>query len=193
MPPRHVSSHSLRPITLPLSLLARYQSLTLSRPLSHTHKRLSPRPLDRYRQHALRSLVSRVRYTLFGDIFGDLDAELDRRARSEQRAQRAQARAEDGAAAAADGDGDDENEDEDEDEMYDDVPHLVVSVADSGAGIAKEDIPKNFRSIVQFNPNELQGGGGSGLGMVLSRGIVVRHGGQVWLHSEGVGHGRTCI
>jgi hypothetical protein len=44
---------------------------------------------------------------------------------------------------------------------------------------------------VQFNPNQLQGGGGSGLGMVLSRGIVEAHGGSIWLTSEGLGKGCT--
>jgi signal transduction histidine kinase len=72
-----------------------------------------------------------------------------------------------------------------------DRQYLVVSVRDNGVGIAKEDIPKMFKNIVQFNPNELQGGGGSGLGMVLSRGIVERHAGKMWLHSEGLGLGST--
>jgi len=136
----------------------------------------------RYRQQVLRGLASRVRYTLFGDLFGDLDTELERLARREQRAERAR----------RDDDGDEDGDDSDaEDDLYDDGTYLVVSVTDSGVGIAKEDVPKMFKSIVQFNPNELQGGGGSGLGMVLSRGIVERHAGKMWLHSEGLGLGST--
>ena len=132
----------------------------------------------------LRGLASRVRYTLFGDLFGDLDTELERLARREQRAERA--RHDDG-----DEDGGNDDDSDAEDDLYDDGTYLVVSVTDSGVGIAKEDIPKMFKSIVQFNPNELQGGGGAGLGMVLSRGIVERHAGKMWLHSEGLGLGST--
>jgi Histidine kinase-, DNA gyrase B-, and HSP90-like ATPase len=71
--------------------------------------------------------------------------------------------------------------------------YLIVEVTDTGSGIAKENLDRIFKEIVQFNPNELHGGGhgGSGLGMVLSKGIVEAHGGKLWLTSEGLGKGCT--
>jgi hypothetical protein len=71
--------------------------------------------------------------------------------------------------------------------------YLIVEVTDTGSGIAKENLDRIFKEIVQFNPNELHGGGhgGSGLGMVLSKGIVEAHGGKMWLTSEGLGKGCT--
>ena len=45
---------------------------------------------------------------------------------------------------------------------------LIIDVIDSGVGIAIEDQDRLFKEIVQFNPSVLQGGGGSGLGMMVS-------------------------
>ena len=50
-------------------------------------------------------------------------------------------------------------------------PFLRVEVVDSGAGISKENQQKLFGRYVQFNPNKLQGGGGSGLGLWISKGM----------------------
>ena len=49
-------------------------------------------------------------------------------------------------------------------------PFLRVEVVDSGAGISKDNQQKLFGRYVQFNPNKLQGGGGSGLGLWISKG-----------------------
>ena len=68
---------------------------------------------------------------------------------------------------------------------------LVVQVIDQGAGIAAENQQKLFKQIVQFNPGELQAGGGSGLGMMISKGIADMHGGTLSVWSAGEGHGTT--
>jgi signal transduction histidine kinase len=47
---------------------------------------------------------------------------------------------------------------------------LVVTVADSGAGISKDNQLHLFREGVQFNANQLQAGQGSGLGLWISHG-----------------------
>jgi CheY-like chemotaxis protein len=55
--------------------------------------------------------------------------------------------------------------------------------------VAQENQSKLFNEIVQFSPNSLQNGGGSGLGLWISKGIVERHHGSVGLNSDGVGQG----
>ena len=67
--------------------------------------------------------------------------------------------------------------------------HLVIVVTDSGAGISAENQKRLFRDIVQFNPEKLQAGGGSGLGLWITGGIVDLHGGKISVFSEGEGMG----
>ena len=69
--------------------------------------------------------------------------------------------------------------------------HVVVSVKDSGAGMSGENLQQLFQEGVQFNANTLQGGGGSGFGLYISKGIVVLHDGKIWAESEGPGCGST--
>jgi len=64
-----------------------------------------------------------------------------------------------------------------------------LEVVDSGAGIAEEDQKKVFGEFAQFNRNELQGGGGSGLGLWVSRKIITMHQGVMGFQSEGKGQG----
>ena len=42
---------------------------------------------------------------------------------------------------------------------------VVIQVIDSGVGMTQEQLGKIFKNIVQFNVNELQQGGGSGIGL----------------------------
>ena len=42
---------------------------------------------------------------------------------------------------------------------------VVIQVVDSGVGMTPEQLARIFRDIVQFNVNELQQGGGSGIGL----------------------------
>ena len=53
--------------------------------------------------------------------------------------------------------------------------HLQVVVTDTGAGISIENQKRLFKDIVQFSPEKLQAGGGSGLGLWISSGIVDLH------------------
>ena len=45
--------------------------------------------------------------------------------------------------------------------------------------------------MVQFSPEKLQGGGGSGIGLFITKGIMDLHGGEIAVFSEGEGLGCT--
>eukprot|EP00607_Mallomonas_marina_P008896 CAMPEP_0182422496 /NCGR_PEP_ID=MMETSP1167-20130531/8215_1 /TAXON_ID=2988 /ORGANISM="Mallomonas Sp, Strain CCMP3275" /LENGTH=569 /DNA_ID=CAMNT_0024600627 /DNA_START=547 /DNA_END=2256 /DNA_ORIENTATION=+ len=66
---------------------------------------------------------------------------------------------------------------------------LCIEVVDTGAGISQENLPRVFREMIQFSPGKLQRGGGSGLGLWISRAIVDMHGGRISVHSDGEGCG----
>ncbi|MFH1791748.1 MAG: HAMP domain-containing sensor histidine kinase, partial [Candidatus Omnitrophota bacterium] len=59
-----------------------------------------------------------------------------------------------------------------------------VAVCDTGPGIRKEDIPKLFRSFQQLDMPRTRKAGGTGLGLVISKEIIARHGGKIWAESE---------
>ena len=69
--------------------------------------------------------------------------------------------------------------------------YLVLVVTDTGAGISMENQKRLFKDIVQFNPEKLQAGGGSGLGLWISGGIVDLHDGKISVYSEGEGMGSS--
>jgi hypothetical protein len=50
---------------------------------------------------------------------------------------------------------------------------------------------KLFHEIIQFSPDELQSGEGTGLGLWIARSIVHLHHGKVYMRSEGMGKGST--
>ena len=68
---------------------------------------------------------------------------------------------------------------------------LRIVVKDSGVGISAVNIQRLFKEVVQFNPEILQAGGGSGLGLHITSNIVQMHGGTIAASSEGSGKGST--
>ena len=70
---------------------------------------------------------------------------------------------------------------------------LIIVVIDSGPGISAANQRKLFRGVIQFDPEKNQGGGGSGFGLFISKGIVDLHKGTIAVHSEGEGHGCSFI
>ena len=64
-----------------------------------------------------------------------------------------------------------------------------VSVADTGPGIAPEDLERIFEEFQQSETGGVQHEG-TGLGLALSKRFVELHGGRIWLESE-VGRGST--
>ena len=67
---------------------------------------------------------------------------------------------------------------------------IVVSVADTGPGIAKEDWPKLFEPFRQVDGSFRRRFKGTGLGLTISRNFVDLHGGEMWFESK-VGEGAT--
>jgi signal transduction histidine kinase len=64
--------------------------------------------------------------------------------------------------------------------------HYRVIVQDEGIGMSSKEQKDLFGSVIQFNPNESQSGGGSGMGLFLSQKIIVDHGATIHVHSEGI-------
>lgn len=60
---------------------------------------------------------------------------------------------------------------------------VVVSVTDTGPGIAPEDMERVFEPFYQGMDGQRYGKGGSGLGLSISRQFVKLHGGRMWLES----------
>ncbi len=65
---------------------------------------------------------------------------------------------------------------------------LEFSVKDSGIGITKEQQAKLFTSFEQGDGTTARKYGGTGLGLVISKSIVEKMGGRIWIESE-PGHG----
>ena len=60
---------------------------------------------------------------------------------------------------------------------------VVVSVADTGPGIAPEDRERIFEEFQQTDSG-IEQGEGTGLGLALSKRLVELHGGRIWVDSE---------
>lgn len=60
---------------------------------------------------------------------------------------------------------------------------LLITVKDTGPGIAKEDQASVFEAFKQTKTG-LRQGGGTGLGMPIAKSLAEAHGGRMWLESE---------
>lgn len=70
---------------------------------------------------------------------------------------------------------------------------VEVSVADDGKGIAPQDVSKLFQKFGKIDNDYLtiQNVQGTGLGLYISKAITQLHGGNMWVHSDGIGKGST--
>ena len=73
--------------------------------------------------------------------------------------------------------------------VYHEGSEVVLSVSDSGIGIAPELIPYVFDLFVQGARTLDRAQGGLGVGLALVRRLADMHGGSVSVHSEGIGRG----
>ncbi len=67
---------------------------------------------------------------------------------------------------------------------------VLIAVSDEGPGVPKEDQGRIFERFYQAPRRLHKGRTGLGLGLYISRELARRHGGDIWLESEG-GHGAT--
>jgi signal transduction histidine kinase len=67
---------------------------------------------------------------------------------------------------------------------------VIVSVEDTGIGIAPEHQARIWENFEQVDSSYTRHQQGTGLGLALTRRLVEMHGGSIWLTSE-VGRGST--
>jgi DNA-binding response OmpR family regulator len=58
-----------------------------------------------------------------------------------------------------------------------------LSVRDNGDGIASKDLPRLFKKFQQIDSGSTRKVGGTGLGLVISKGIIEQHGGRIGVES----------
>jgi len=61
---------------------------------------------------------------------------------------------------------------------------LEIAVADSGSGIASEDLPFIFERFYRADKSRARASGGAGLGLTVAKYLVEAHGGSIRAESE---------
>ena len=69
--------------------------------------------------------------------------------------------------------------------------HALITVTDTGAGIAPDFLPHLFERFRQVHPGPTRSQGGLGLGLALVKHLSELHGGTVRVESAGAGQGST--
>jgi histidine kinase len=71
---------------------------------------------------------------------------------------------------------------------------VIMRVVDSGIGIPSEHLPYIFDRFYRVDKSRSrQAGGGSGIGLTISKYLIEAHGGHIWAESAGEGQGSTFI
>jgi len=73
--------------------------------------------------------------------------------------------------------------------LHDDGKNAKIIVKDNGVGISKNKLEQIFVKFYQIDTSVTREHGGSGLGLVVCKGIAEAHGGKIWAESEGTGKG----
>jgi histidine kinase len=69
--------------------------------------------------------------------------------------------------------------------------HVIITVQDSGIGISPESLPHIFERFYRVDKSRSRAGGGSGIGLTISKHLVEAHNGQLTAASSGLGKGST--
>lgn len=69
----------------------------------------------------------------------------------------------------------------------------ALAIADTGMGIAPDELPHIFEAFAQADRSLDRSRGGLGLGLALVKGLVALHGGEVAAHSAGPGRGADFV
>ena len=70
---------------------------------------------------------------------------------------------------------------------------LLVTVADTGIGVAPQYLAKIFDKFFQIDSSYTRATGGIGMGLTIASDIIKAHGGKIWVESPGLGQGTTII
>jgi histidine kinase len=68
-------------------------------------------------------------------------------------------------------------------------PELWVTIRDTGIGISAEHLPYLFTRFYRVDKSRSRAGGGSGIGLTITKHLVEAHGGRVRADSKGAGQG----
>jgi signal transduction histidine kinase len=80
---------------------------------------------------------------------------------------------------------------EEQDDQVDEIPsYVLVSVTDTGGGIAPEDHRRVFHRFYRADNPLITGLGETGVGLSIAKTLVEAHGGRIWVESE-IGTGST--
>jgi two-component system, OmpR family, phosphate regulon sensor histidine kinase PhoR len=61
---------------------------------------------------------------------------------------------------------------------------VTIAIADTGVGIAPEELPRIFERFYKSDRARTRSQGGTGLGLAIARHIVERHNGRIWVDSK---------
>ncbi len=68
---------------------------------------------------------------------------------------------------------------------------VEISVADTGIGIAPENLTHIFTRFYRVDKSRTRASGGSGIGLTIAQSLVKAQGGRIWAESAGEGKGST--
>jgi histidine kinase len=62
---------------------------------------------------------------------------------------------------------------------------VLISVIDNGIGIPEDQLQNIFTRFYRVDKSRSRAGGGTGVGLTISKHLVEAHGGRIWVESEG--------